>query len=82
MVSMRDVIGQAVLGFVAQVTQSVVSIGTVLVVAGATGSLARAGVAAAFFSVGAGMARPVQGRLIDRRGPRSSLLNTTPSPRD
>jgi predicted MFS family arabinose efflux permease len=73
---MRGIGGQAVLGFVAQITQQVTSIGMVLVVAGATGSLARAGLAAAFYSIGAGMARPVQGRLIDRRGPRAVLVVT------
>jgi len=67
---------QAVLGLVAQLTQQVTPIGTVLVVAGATGSLLRGGLTAAAFSVGAGMARPVQGRLIDRRGPRAVLVAT------
>jgi predicted MFS family arabinose efflux permease len=67
---------QTVLGLLAQVTQQVTPIGAVLVVGGATGSLVRAGLAAAAFSVGAGTARPVQGRLIDRCGPRPVLVVT------
>ncbi|MDN3353622.1 MFS transporter [Actinomadura sp. DC4] len=67
---------QAVLGLLAQVTQQVTPIGAVLVVGGATGSLVLGGLAAAAFSVGAGMARPVQGRLIDRCGPRPVLAVT------
>ncbi|GAA2209784.1 MFS transporter [Nonomuraea monospora] len=59
---------QAVLGFLAQLTQQVAPVGIVLVVQEASGSLALAGVAAAAFSVGGGMGRPVQGRLMDRRG--------------
>ncbi|MEV0231097.1 MFS transporter [Nonomuraea sp. NPDC050786] len=59
---------QAVLGFLAQLTQQVAPVGMVLVVQGSSGSLALAGVTAAAFSVGAGMGRPVQGRLMDRRG--------------
>ncbi|MEV4106539.1 MFS transporter [Nonomuraea sp. NPDC049695] len=59
---------QAVLGFLAQLTQQVAPVGMVLVVQGASGSPALAGVTAAAFSVGAGMGRPVQGRLMDRSG--------------
>ncbi len=64
---------QAVLGFLAQLTQLVAPIGTVLVVQAATGSLALAGLAAAAFSLGAGLARPLQGRLMDRHGSRPIL---------
>ncbi|MGP3916791.1 MFS transporter [Nonomuraea sp. 10N515B] len=64
---------QAVLGFLAQLTQQVAPVGMVLVVESATGSLAVAGLCAAAFSVGAGVARPFQGRLIDRRGSRRVL---------
>ncbi|TMR10679.1 MFS transporter, partial [Nonomuraea turkmeniaca] len=64
---------QAGFGFLAQLTQQVAPVGMVLVVQSATGSLAFAGLCVAAFSVGAGVARPVQGRLIDRRGSRSVL---------
>ncbi|WP_219471064.1 MFS transporter [Nonomuraea rhizosphaerae] len=64
---------QALFGFLSQLTQQVAPVGTVLVVQSASGSLVLAGVAAAAFSIGAGMARPVQGRMIDRGGPRGVL---------
>lgn len=67
---------QAVLGFLAQLTQQVAPVGIVLVVQHASGSLALAGVTAAAFSVGAGMGRPVQGRIMDRRGARPVLAAT------
>ncbi|KAB8191441.1 MFS transporter [Nonomuraea phyllanthi] len=67
---------QAVLGFLAQLTQQVAPVGIVLVAQRASGSLALAGAAAAAFSVGAGMGRPVQGRLMDRRGSRPVLAAT------
>ncbi|MFB4285325.1 MULTISPECIES: MFS transporter [unclassified Nonomuraea] len=70
------VAAQGVLGFLAQLTQQVAPVGMVLVVQQATGSLALAGVTAAAFSVGAGMGRPVQGRIMDRRGPRVVLAVT------
>lgn len=67
------VTAQAVLGFLAQLTQQVAPVGIVLVVQASSGSLVLAGLAAAALGIGAGMARPVQGRLIDRRGPRGVL---------
>ncbi|MEV3984907.1 MFS transporter [Nonomuraea sp. NPDC049758] len=67
---------QAGSGFLSQLTQQVAPVGMVLVVQDATGSLALAGTCAAAFSVGAGMGRPVQGRLMDRRGPRPVLAAT------
>ncbi|MFC5824889.1 MFS transporter [Nonomuraea insulae] len=67
---------QAVLGFLAQLTQQVAPVGIVLVVQHASGSIALAGVTAAAFSVGAGMGRPVQGRIMDRRGARPVLAAT------
>ncbi|NRQ36477.1 MFS transporter [Nonomuraea sp. NN258] len=70
------VTAQAVLGFLAQLTQQVAPVGAVLVVQSETGSLVLAGLVAAAFSVGAGLARPVQGRLMDRRGPRPVLVAT------
>ncbi|MFI6176259.1 MFS transporter [Nonomuraea sp. NPDC051191] len=73
---MPGVGAQAVFGFLSQLTQQVAPVGMVLVVQAATGSLALAGTCAAAFSVGAGMGRPVQGRLMDRRGPRAVLTAT------
>ncbi|RSM96151.1 hypothetical protein DMB42_48315 [Nonomuraea sp. WAC 01424] len=67
---------QAVFGFLSQLTQQVAPVGMVLVVQAELGSLALAGTCAAAFSVGAGAARPVQGRLIDRRGARAVLATT------
>ena len=76
LLGLPGVTAQAVLGFLSQLTQQVAPVGTVLVVQSESGSLALAGLAAAAFSVGAGMARPVQGRIIDRRGPRAVLIVT------
>ncbi|NUP61571.1 MAG: MFS transporter [Nonomuraea sp.] len=73
---MPGVVPQAVFGFLSQLTQQVAPVGMVLVVQGATGSLALAGLCAAAFSVGAGLARPAQGRLMDRRGSRPVLAVT------
>ncbi|GAA3571236.1 MFS transporter [Nonomuraea rosea] len=70
------VAAQGVLGFLAQLTQQVAPVGTVLVVQQESGSLALAGATAAAFSVGAGMGRPVQGRVMDRRGARPVLAVT------
>ncbi|RBQ19609.1 hypothetical protein DP939_12745 [Spongiactinospora rosea] len=67
---------QAVCGLLAQVTQQVGPIGVVLVVKESTGSLALGGLAAAAISAGAGLARPVQGRIIDRRGVGGVLVVT------
>ncbi|MBT2235338.1 MFS transporter [Nonomuraea sp. NEAU-A123] len=71
--ALPGVTAQAVLGFLAQLTQQVAPVGIVLVVQASSGSLVLAGLAAAAFAIGAGMARPVQGRVIDRRGPRGVL---------
>ncbi|MFI9596925.1 MFS transporter [Nonomuraea sp. NPDC052265] len=76
LVRMPGVGAQALFGFLSQLTQQVAPVGMVLVVQTATGSLALAGTCAAAFSVGAGMGRPVQGRLMDRRGPRAVLTVT------
>jgi predicted MFS family arabinose efflux permease len=62
---------EALTGLLAQFTQSAGPVGMVLVMHEATGSLALAGGVVAGFSVGAGVARPLQGRVIDRRGPAS-----------
>ncbi|MEO3874502.1 MFS transporter [Nonomuraea sp. B12E4] len=76
LLGLPGVTGQAVLGFLAQLTQQVAPVGIVLVVQYASGSLALAGVTAGAFSVGAGMGRPVHGRLMDRRGPGPVLAAT------
>lgn len=59
---------QAVSGLVAQLSQGAGGIGIVLVVGAHTGSVALAGAVAGTTSVAAGLARPLQGRLMDRRG--------------
>ncbi|GAA3114475.1 hypothetical protein GCM10020001_037120 [Nonomuraea salmonea] len=76
LLGLPGVAAQAVLGFLAQLTQQVAPIGIVLVTQQATGSLAFAGATAAAFGVGAGMGRPVQGRLMDRRGAGPVLAGT------
>ena len=58
-----------VAGFLAQLTQAAGPLGLLLVAEEATGSLAIGGGVVAAFSLGAGCGRPVQGALIDRRGP-------------
>jgi MFS family permease len=60
---------QAATGLVAQVTQGAAGVGIVLVVRQHTGSLPLAGAVLGALSIAAGLSRPVQGRLIDRRGP-------------
>jgi predicted MFS family arabinose efflux permease len=59
---------QAGAGLVAQLSQGAFAIGIVLVVREHTGSAALAGAVAGAVSVAAGLSRPVQGRLMDRRG--------------
>jgi predicted MFS family arabinose efflux permease len=59
---------------VAQLTQAAAGLGVILVVQEAGGSLALAGAAAAAFVIGAGGARPIQGRIMDARGPRPVLV--------
>ncbi|MGZ4194898.1 MAG: MFS transporter [Solirubrobacteraceae bacterium] len=59
---------QAVSGLVAQLSQGAFAIGIVLVVREHTGSAALAGAVAGAVSIAAGLARPLQGRLMDRRG--------------
>jgi MFS family permease len=59
---------QAVAGFVSQITQGAAGVGTILVLRQHTGSLALAGAVVGASSIAAGLARPVQGRLIDARG--------------
>ena len=59
---------QAVSGLVAQLSQGAGAIGIVLVVHEHTGSVALAGAVAGAVSIAAALARPLQGRLMDRRG--------------
>jgi MFS family permease len=59
---------QALSGLLAQTTQGAGGIGIILVIRGHNGSLALAGAVVGALSLAAGLARPVQGRLIDRRG--------------
>jgi MFS family permease len=66
--------GQAFLGLFAQLTQGAAPIGLVLAIHQATGSLALAGAVSAALWIMAAVARPIQGRLIDRRGSRVVML--------
>ncbi len=66
--------GQAFLGLFAQITQGAAPLGLVLVVRHTSGSLAEAGVVSAALWISAAVARPLQGRLIDRRGARMVML--------
>jgi MFS family permease len=66
--------GQAFLGLFAQLTQGAAPIGLVLAVHQATGSLVLAGAVSAALWIMAAVARPIQGRLIDRRGSRAVML--------
>jgi MFS family permease len=59
---------QALSGLLAQVTQGASGVGIILVVRQHTGSLALAGGVVGASSIAVGIARPLQGRLIDRRG--------------
>ena len=65
---------QALSGLLAQVTQGAGGIGVILVIHAHGGSLALAGVVVGAMSVAAGLARPAQGRLIDRRGARGPMV--------
>ena len=60
---------QAVAGLLAQISQGAISVGIILLVHEKTGSLALAGGVVAALWIAAGVSRPIQGRLIDRRGP-------------
>jgi MFS family permease len=65
---------QGLAGLIAQLTQAAAGLGIILVVREAGGSLSLAGAAAGAFLVATGAARPVQGRLMDRHGPRTVLI--------
>jgi MFS family permease len=70
--------GQAFFGVLAQLTQGAAPVGLVLVVHQATGSVATAGAVSAALWIAAALARPLQGRLIDLRGPRMVMLACGP----
>jgi predicted MFS family arabinose efflux permease len=70
----RLALQQGAAGLVAQLTQAAAGLGIILVVREAGGSLSLAGASAGAFLLATGAARPVQGRLMDRRGPRSVLI--------
>ena len=70
--------GQALFGYLTQITQGAATISIVLVVHQATGSLAAAGGVSAALWIVASIARPVQGRLIDRHGARPVMLACGP----
>ncbi len=59
---------QALSGLLAQVSQGAAAVGIILVVHAHTGSLALAGAVVGALSIAAGVSRPLQGMLIDRRG--------------
>ena len=67
---------QAVGGLLAQTTQGAGAIGIILVIRGHHGSLALAGAVVGAVSIAGGLARPVQGRFIDRRGARGLMAAT------
>lgn len=70
LIRVAGVRSQVIFGLLAQVTQGAGAAGIILVVRQHTGSLALAGGVVGGLSVAAGIARPIQGRLIDRRGAR------------
>jgi MFS family permease len=67
---------QALGGLLAQTTQGAGAIGIILVIRGHQGSLALAGAVVGATSIAGGLARPVQGRFIDRRGARGLMAVT------
>lgn len=69
---------QALLGLLAELTQGAAPVGLVLLVHRDTGSLISAGAVSAALWVGAAVARPIQGRLIDLHGTRMVMLACGP----
>lgn len=65
---------QGLAGFFAQLTQGGTVLALILLIQQSRGSLGLGGAAAAGFVIGAAIARPIQGRLIDTRGPRLVLM--------
>jgi predicted MFS family arabinose efflux permease len=73
---LRPVRRQALSGLLAQVTQGASGVGIILVVKQHTGSLVLAGGVVGALSIAAAVARPVQGRWIDRRGAAGVIAGT------
>jgi MFS family permease len=67
---------QALSGLLAQTTQGAGAIGIILVIRGHHGSLALAGAVVGAVSIAGGLARPAQGRFMDRRGARGLMAAT------
>jgi MFS family permease len=65
---------QALAGFFAQLSQGGAVLALILLIQQERGSLGLAGAATAGFVAGMAIARPIQGRLIDTRGPRGVLI--------
>jgi len=65
---------QALAGFLAQISQGGAVLALILLIQQTRGSLGLAGAVAAGLVVGMGIARPIQGRLIDTEGPRRVLI--------
>jgi len=65
---------QALAGFLAQLSQAGAMLALILLIQQTRGSFALAGAATAAHVIGAAIARPIQGRLIDSRGPRHVLF--------
>jgi predicted MFS family arabinose efflux permease len=65
---------QALAGFLAQLSQGGTVLALILLIQQARGSLGLAGAATAGFVIGAAIARPIQGRLLDTRLPRDVLV--------
>lgn len=65
---------QALAGFLAQLSQGGAALALILLIQQTRGSLGLAGAATAGFLTGLAIARPIQGRLIDTRGPRYVLF--------
>jgi predicted MFS family arabinose efflux permease len=68
-----DVRWQALSGLLAQVTQGASAVGIILVIRGHMGSLALAGGTVGVSAVAVAISRPLQGRIIDRRGSRGVM---------
>ena len=65
---------QALAGFLAQLSQGGAVLALILLIQQTRDSLALGGAAAAGFVIGMAIARPIQGRLIDTKGPRRVLV--------
>jgi MFS family permease len=70
----RLVLLQGAVALVALLTQAAAGLGIILVIREAGGSLSLAGAAAGVFLIATGTSRPMQGRMMDRHGPRPVLI--------